>query len=76
MELKPEVQQLIKSRESGDGLSVAETTLLSSEIINLLTVAGIDVRTAVDLVHKYRDAHWFAGYDAGYRRGTHDGPVG
>lgn len=70
MELKPEVQKLIDTKQPGDSFTVPETVLMSTELITALQAAGIDVHTAVELVHRYRDANWGAGYDEGYKAGA------
>lgn len=70
MELKPEVQKLIDTKKPGDSFTVDECIIMSTELINALQVAGVDVHTAVELVHRYRDANWGAGYDAGYKTGA------
>lgn len=70
MELRPEVQKLIDTKQTGDFFTVDECILMSTELINALQVAGVDVHTAVELVHRYRDANWGAGYDAGYKTGA------
>lgn len=70
MKLKPEIQQLIDAKRTGDSFTVSETVMMGIEITSLLQAAGIDVHTAVELVHRYRDANWYAGYDAGYKAGA------
>jgi hypothetical protein len=70
MELRSEVQHILSTKKPGDTFTLDEVVLMTTEITNLLTVAGLDVRTSVELMHRYRDANWYAGYDSGYKRGT------
>lgn len=70
MELRAEVQQLIDTKKPGDSFTVDECNLMTIELISLLQAADIDVRTAAELVHRYRNANWYAGYDAGYKAGA------
>lgn len=70
MELRPEVQNLIDTKQPGDSFTTDECGLMAIELISALQAAGINVNTAVGLVHRYRDANWGAGYDAGYKTGA------
>lgn len=70
MELKPEVQKLIDTKKPDDDYTTDEIALMSTEITGLLQAAGIDVHSAVELIHRYRDANWGTGYDAGYKTGA------
>lgn len=70
MELRSEVQHLLSTKKSRDSFTPDEVVLMTTEITGLLQAAGLDVRTAIELMHRYRDANWGAGYDAGYKTGA------